>query len=104
MISAVLLLLMADAPVTATTASSEISEPDPKRMTSAEIRAFNAKLPRDHPYYIRCVRIETTGSLVPSRRASCRTNASWVAADAAGNREARDVADAMRGKAVDGSH
>lgn len=106
MISAVLLLLAAGAPlapVVATSTSSEIAEPDPKLMSPAEIRAHNARLPRDHPYFIRCVRIETTGSLVPSRRASCRTNAKWAAADEAGNREARDIGERMSSKAMPGN-
>jgi hypothetical protein len=105
MLIAALLLIGAGAPVAVVpmpVSLAEMAEPDPKKMTPAEIRAHNARLPRDHPYFIRCVRIETTGSLVPSRRASCRTNAKWAAAEEAGNQEARAVADAMRGKAMSG--
>lgn len=76
-----------------------VTEPNPKAMSQQEIRDHNATLPRTHPYYIRCVKSADTGSLV-KRRASCRTNEQWNLADAAGNREARDVADHMRGKAV----
>ena len=68
-------------------------------LSQAEIREHNARLTRDDPYYIRCIRSEAPGSLV-KRRASCRTNQKWASADEAGNREARDVADAMRSKAA----
>jgi hypothetical protein len=74
----------------------------PIKMTASEIRAYNAKLPRDHPNYIRCTKVEATGSLV-KKNASCRTNQQWAAADEAGNREARDIADRMSGKATPGN-
>jgi hypothetical protein len=79
--------------------TSSLVEPDPKTMSQSEIRAHNAKLARDDPFYIRCVRSEAAGSLV-KRNVSCRTNRQWRLSEEAGNREARDVADAMRGKAV----
>ena len=69
---------------------AELSEPDPKAMSYAEIKLFNAKVPRNHPYYIRCVKSAAIGSLV-ARRVSCRTNAQWDKSDRVGNDEARDV-------------
>lgn len=72
---------------------------DPKKMSQSEIRAHNAKLPRTHPNYIRCVRSAAPGSLV-ARGYSCRTVAQWDGADRAGNEEMRRVADAMASKAV----
>lgn len=95
LISAVALLLSADAAVASV--PEAIEEPNPKAMSSTEIRAFNAKLPKGHPYYIRCVRVAETGSLV-ARRSSCRTNQQWAAAEEAGNRNARETADAMVSK------
>lgn len=70
-------------------------------MTGSQIREYNSHLDRDHPNYIRCVRVEETGSLV-RKRPVCRTNQQWAAADEAGNREGRDIADAMRAKATAG--
>lgn len=79
-------------------ALAEMTEPDPKKMSQSEIRAHNAKLPRDHPYFIRCVKREDIGSLV-KRNFSCRTNQQWTAAENAGNDEARAIADEMASKA-----
>ena len=104
MLSAVLLLFAAGAPAAVSASSQPLAattEPDPAQMSSSEIRANNARLPRDHPYYIRCVRVEETGSLV-RRHASCRTNEQWAATDEAGNREARDIGDRMSSKATPG--
>lgn len=79
-------------------ALADIPEPDPKKMSQAEIRAHNSKLPRDHPYYIRCVRREEIGSLV-KRNFSCRTNRQWTTAEDSANAEARAIADEMASKA-----
>lgn len=98
MFSSLLLLIAAEAAV-ASPAPAPLAEPDPKAMTQSQIRAHNALVARNHPYYIRCVKAADTGSLV-KRRASCRTNAKWAAADEAGNREARDIADRMSSKAA----
>jgi hypothetical protein len=76
-----------------------ITEPNPKAMSRSEIRAHNATLKSDHPFFIRCVKAEATGSLV-KRNVSCRTNRKWAAAEEAGNREARDIADQMSSKAA----
>ena len=84
---------------TAATAVADVAEPDPKTMSQAEIRAFNANLDKTHKYFIRCKRSVATGSYA-KREMSCRTNAKWAAADAAGNQEARDIGERMAGKAV----
>lgn len=86
------------ATLTPIVALAEIPEPNPKKMSQAEIRAHNAKLPRDHPYYIRCVKREDIGSLV-KRNFSCRTNQQWAATENAANEEARAIADEMASKA-----
>lgn len=82
---------------TAVLAIADMTEPDPKKMSQSEIRAHNAKLPRDHPYFIRCVKREEIGSLV-KRNFSCRTNQQWAASEDSANAEARAVADAMASK------
>ena len=66
----------------------------PLVMSSSEVRAHNVNLKPDDPEYIRCVKTETTGSLV-KKRAACRTNASWRRVDELGNRGARDFVDAF---------
>jgi hypothetical protein len=86
------------APAPTDVLSVAITEPNPKKMSGKEIRDHNAKLARNHPFFIRCVSSVETGSLV-KRRASCRTNKQWAATDDAGNREARDIADQMSSKA-----
>lgn len=96
MIEALLLLLASDG---AAQLAANVTEPDPKAMSQKEIRAFNAQLPRDHPYYIRCVRSAEVGSLV-KRSYSCRTNDQWREAQDKGNQEVRDIADKMASKAA----
>lgn len=96
MLTAAIALLTAAAPVVV---PADLVEPDPKQMSQAEIRAHNAKVPRTHPFYIRCERSEAPGSLV-KRNLSCRTNRQWTLAAEAGNREAQIIADAMRSKAA----
>lgn len=75
----------------------EIAEPNPKTMSQAEIRAFNANLDKAHKYFIRCKRSAATGSYI-QREFSCRTNEQWVAADVRGNDEARDIGEEMKSK------
>jgi hypothetical protein len=99
MLASLLLLLAAE---TTTAAPAAVEEPDPKAMSRAEISAFNAKLPRTHPYYIRCLRLEETGSLV-KKTYSCRTNEQWGRAERVGNQNARDTVEAMQAKNVSGS-
>lgn len=90
-------LLAATGSVVAATATAEVAEPNPKEMTQAEIRQFNANVDPKHPHYIRCKRSVATGSLM-AREFSCRTNAQWILADARGNQEARDIMDEMTSK------
>ena len=80
-----------------------VAEPNPKSMSSSEIRDFNANLPREHRYYIRCVKSADTGSLV-KRNLRCRTNEQWQMADDTGNRNARDTVEAMQSKANNSSN
>ena len=79
----------------AASGGGEVAEPNPKAMTRAEIRAFNAKLPRTHPYYIRCIKSPAIGSLV-AREVSCRTNAQWTEAERIGNQNAYETYDTFR--------
>lgn len=80
-----------------TIAASDIAEPNPKAMSQAEIRAFNATVDKTHRYFIRCKRSAATGSFV-QREFSCRTNAQWAVADVRGNQEARDIGEEMQSK------
>lgn len=86
----------------AATPAIAVEEPDPKMMKTAEIRAFNAKLPRSHPYYIRCVKTANVGSLV-ARNVSCRTNEQWDKSDRIGNDNARETVEFAKGKALNGN-
>lgn len=92
---AVILLLSAQAQVMPVV--EELVEPNPKGMTQKEIRAFNAKLDRKHPFYIRCVSTIEIGTL-SKRQYSCRTNRQWALADRIGNENARETYDAMTSK------
>jgi hypothetical protein len=78
-------------------AQLELAEPNPKAMSQREIREFNATLKQSHPYYIRCVKSASIGSLV-KRNFSCRTNQKWKEAAERGNDEARAVMDEMTSK------
>jgi hypothetical protein len=78
-------------------ASVDVKEPNPKTMSQAEIRAFNATLEKGHKYYIRCKRSAPIGSYV-ARLYSCRTNAQWTASEDIGNQEARDIMEEMKSK------
>lgn len=75
-------------------ASTGITDGQGRVMTRAEIREYNAKLDRNHPAYIRCVRTLDTGSLV-KKTTYCRTNAEWARTDRIGNDDARDTMDRM---------
>jgi plasmid maintenance system killer protein len=72
--------------------------PDPKAMSEAEIRAFNASVPANHPFHIRCKRYLAPGSAI-KKLYSCRTNEQWRAAWDAGNQEARNIGDHFQSKA-----
>lgn len=75
----------------------EVAEPNPKIMSQAEIRAFNARLSKGHKYYIQCRRGAPIGSFI-KRQVSCRTNQQWARAEVRGNDEARDIGEAMKSK------
>ena len=83
----------------------ERTPPDraPSLMTSTEIAAFNKGLEKSHPYYIKCRRLEETGSLVKKARV-CRTNEQWKVASANGNENARDTVAAMSKAGVNSSN
>ena len=84
------------------TAAVPVASPESaSKMSSSQIRDHNSGLDPMHPNYIRCVKSAETGSLV-RKRSMCRTNQDWAAADEAGNREGRDIAEAMRSKASTG--
>ena len=69
--------------------------PGPVKMTPSEIRDYNSKLARDHPNYIRCERVEETGSLV-RRRSVCRTNEEWTRIETGANRDAREAVEGLQ--------
>lgn len=67
----------------------------PITMKMSEIRAYNRTLTRDHPNYIRCKRLEETGSLV-KKRTDCRTNQEWARVESVGNQEAREAVEGLQ--------
>lgn len=69
-------------------APADVSSPDTVSMSLAEVKAFNAKLGRDDPNYIRCRTVSVTGSLVKRGRV-CRTNHEWTRLQEDGNEHAR---------------
>ena len=98
MLSTLILVLLAQAAGDSTAAiDPTLIEPNPKVMSQKEIKAFNAKLPRHHPFYIRCVSSGEIGSLV-KKTYSCRTNRQWKHADETGNQNARDTYEQMTSK------
>ncbi|WP_447757200.1 hypothetical protein [Sphingopyxis fribergensis] len=56
------------APTGAAPSADQIARPDVPAMSRAEIRAFNAKLPPNHRYYITCRQSSVTGSLAKVTR------------------------------------
>ncbi|MFM5954900.1 MAG: hypothetical protein ACKOPE_11465 [Novosphingobium sp.] len=92
---ALALIVAAEAPPAS--AQIAVAEPDPKAMSQKQIREFNAKLPRSHPYYIRCVSSGEIGSLV-RKTFSCRTNHQWDQAQEKGNQNVRDTMDHLASK------
>ena len=88
MIASFLSLVLANA------ATTGIVTGDGRAMTRAEIREYNAKLERDHPAYIRCIRTLDPGSLV-KKTTQCRTNAEWRRTDAIANDDARETGERM---------
>ncbi len=85
-------LALLAATATSVPVPSDIPEPNPSQMSRVQIREHNAKLPKDHPYFIRCVRSSEVGSLV-ARRQICRTNQSWAEHDRVGETQARQFGD-----------
>ncbi|MGH6785455.1 MAG: hypothetical protein ACREBO_01385 [Novosphingobium sp.] len=85
--------------LTLASAATGAAEPEltsgPTKMTTSEIRAYNSTLARDDPHYIRCARVEETGSLV-RKRSTCRTNEEWRRIEEGGNREARDAVEGLQ--------
>lgn len=75
-------------------ASATVSSTEPQltsgpiKMKNSEIRAYNARLARDDPHYIRCARVGETGSLV-KKSSVCRTNEEWRRVETMGNDDAR---------------
>jgi len=97
LLASMILLIASDG--AAQTDLANLTEPDPKSMSQKEIREFNSKIPRDHPFYIRCVKSDETGSIA-KKSYSCRTNQQWTLAYTTGNQTARDTVEAMTSKAT----
>ena len=74
----------------AASADAPVAEPNPSKMTRAEIRAHNDKVGTADSLFIRCRRDVEIGSLAKAKTI-CRTTRDWAAADYAGNRTARDT-------------
>lgn len=99
-------LLAAPAALAAETATPADRSPPPKApsaMTPTEIKAYNEGLAQTHPYYIKCRKTLEIGSLVKKNRV-CHTNEQWKEVTARGNQNARDTAEAMTSKAMNGSN
>ena len=64
--------LMLSARHVAATDAADVERPDAPAMSLAEIRTFNAALPKNHRYFIVCKRETTTGSLAKVVRV-CQT-------------------------------
>ena len=62
----------------------------PSEMTPTEIKAYNADISPEHPYYIKCRKTEVIGSLARKLRV-CRTNEQWKEASAKGNENVREL-------------
>lgn len=62
----------------------------PSEMAPSEIKAYNADIGPDHPYYIKCRKTEVIGSLARKLRV-CRTNEQWKEASAKGNENVREM-------------
>lgn len=87
-------LIAIPAAASADTADRAPPEKAPSAMTSTEIAAYNKGLPSNHPYFIRCRKLQETGSLVKKARV-CRTNEGWKQSFAQGNDNARDTVESM---------
>ncbi len=97
LLASMILLIASDG--AAKTDLASVTEPNPKAMSQKEIREFNAKLSREHPFYIRCVKSDETGSIA-RKTFSCRTNQQWKLAHDTGNQNARGTVESMTSKAT----
>jgi hypothetical protein len=61
-------------------------------MSAKEIAVHNRGLNKVHPYFIRCRREQTIGSLASSQRV-CKTNQDWSQHAELSRRAARDAVD-----------
>jgi hypothetical protein len=86
-------------------ASGDKMPPDrmPSEMTPTEIKAYNADIAKNHPYYITCRKTEVIGSLARKLRV-CRTNEQWKESSARGNDNAADTLEAMRRAPINSSN
>jgi len=66
----------------------------PSEMTPTEIKAYNADIDASHPYYIKCRKTDTMGSLVKKLRV-CRTNEQWKEASTKNNDYTREAMEGM---------
>jgi hypothetical protein len=66
----------------------------PSEMTPSEIKAYNADIDASHPYYIKCRKTDTMGSLVKKLRV-CRTNEQWKEASSRNNDYTRETLEGM---------
>lgn len=66
----------------------------PSEMTPSEIKAYNADINASHPYYIKCRKTDTMGSLVKKLRV-CRTNEQWKEASTKNNDYTRETLEGM---------
>lgn len=94
MLHIVTALALVAAPATAEAESRRALDKAPSAMTNDEIKAYNDGLAMTHPDYIKCRKIEESGSWVKKARV-CRTNEQWKQAWGQGNQNARDTAEAM---------
>lgn len=91
------LFVLIGAGETVAASNAILIEPDPKGMSQKEIREFNAKIPYNHPFYIRCVKSDETGSIA-KKLYSCRTNRQWDLAETTGNQNARETMEVATSK------
>lgn len=99
------LLLAAPAAFAAESTPADRAPPPkaPSAMTPTEIKAYNEGLAQTHPHYIKCRKTLEIGSLVKKNRV-CYTNEKWKEVTALGNQNARDTAEAMTSKSMNGAN
>ncbi len=89
------IVLVLSASNVAATDAADVERPNAPEMSLAEIRAFNAKLPKDHRYFIVCKREGVTGSLAKAIRV-CRTREDIDRASRDAQSGAREIMDRAR--------